>query len=100
MRACRFSSARPSGVPANMPTSALRYASNVSAIPTVSRRTFSRSAQSIASSMLSGLEIADGIASARTASGPSASAAIVAVSAESIPPERPSTASVNPFLRT
>ncbi len=39
------------------------------------------------------------MARARTASGPSASAARVAVSDESIPPESPTTTSVKPFFR-
>ncbi len=40
----------------------------------------------------------DGIETPRTFSGPSASAAITAVSAESIPPLSPSTADWNPHL--
>ena len=42
----------------------------------------------------------EGIETQWTRSGPSASAARAATSAESIPPERPSTTSPKPFLRT
>jgi hypothetical protein len=44
-------------------------------------------------------ENSDGIVTPSTAPGPSASAAIAAVSAESIPPDSPTTIFVNPFLR-
>ncbi len=60
----------------------------------------SRRATSVASSRLSGEEYLEGIARARTAAGPRASAATTATSAESIPPESPSTTSPNPFLPT
>ena len=69
-------------------------------IGTVSMRMPSASAHASASSRLSGEENGDGIATARTASAPSASTARVAVNAESIPPDSPSTTSPNPFLRT
>ena len=58
-----------------------------------------REATVLASSRLSGDEYREGIATARTAAGPSASAASTATKAESIPPESPSTTSSNPFLR-
>ncbi len=67
---------------------------------TVSIRMPSRFAQSTASSTLSGEECMEGIASARTASAPSASTASVATSAESMPPDIPMTTSVKPFLCT
>ena len=41
-----------------------------------------------------------GMSTTWTASGPSASAAIVATSAESIPPDRPRMTERKPFLRT
>ena len=100
MRACRFSSATSSSVPANRSASVRRYASNTSVIGTMSIRAPSRRAHSSASSVLSGDEYTDGIASRRTAPGPRASAASVATSAESIPPDMPTTTSRNPFLRT
>ena len=100
MRACRFSSATPSSVPANRSASVRRYASKTSSIGTMSIRVPSRAAQSRASSTLAGDEYGDGIASRRTASGPSASVASVATSAESIPPDIPMTTSRNPFFRT
>ena len=46
------------------------------------------------------LEYGDGIRTPRTFGAPTASAAMAAVSAESIPPERPSTTRVKPHLRT
>jgi hypothetical protein len=52
-----------------------------------------------ASSRDSGLENSDGIATPKTLSAPTASAAITAVREESIPPDRPITALRNPFLR-
>ena len=45
-------------------------------------------------------EYRDGIETQCTCSGESASTAIAAVSAESMPPERPMTISANPFFRT
>ena len=41
-----------------------------------------------------------GMVTPHTASGPRASAAMAAVSAESMPPDRPSTTCEKPFLRT
>ena len=52
-----------------------------------------------ASSMLPRLENGDGIRTPSTWSAPSASAAMAAVSAESMPPESPSTARAKPHLR-
>ena len=72
--------------------------SNTSSMGTASRRMPAGVGDSPASSMLPGDEYGDGIASARTGSGPSASAASVATSAESMPPESPSTTSRNPFF--
>ena len=56
-------------------------------------------ASSFASSSDSELEISDGIAIPTTFSAPIASAAITAVSDESIPPESPMTTLANPFFR-
>ena len=58
-----------------------------------------RSASSRASSRFSAAVNRDGIETAVTAPGPRASAATVRARAESIPPERPSTAWRNRFLR-
>ena len=44
------------------------------------------------------LEYRDGMATPWTCSGPTASTATAATSEESIPPDRPMTASLNPFL--
>ncbi len=60
----------------------------------------SASAQAFASSRLSVLVYFDGIITHQTLSGPSASAAIAAVIAESMPPDMPSTTPGNLFLRT
>ena len=49
--------------------------------------------------MLPRLENGDGISTPSTCSAPSASAAMAAVSAESMPPDRPSTALAKPHLR-
>ena len=53
-----------------------------------------------ASAWVASLEWGDGITTQVTAAGPSASEAISATSAESMPPESPSSTRVNPFLRT
>ena len=100
IRAWRFSSATPSRRSGEQIGERLAYASKISSIATVSSRIPRRSATSIASVTDPGLEYGDGIARARTASGPRASAASVATSAESIPPESPSVTSRKPFLRT
>ena len=84
----------------NDSASARRYASKTSSIVIVSSRIPRRSVTSIASVTEAGLEYGEGIARARTASGPRASAASVATSAESIPPESPSVTSRKPFFRT
>jgi hypothetical protein len=55
-------------------------------------------ARSSASSIDPVLEYRDGIDRACTWSAPSASVAIVATKAESMPPESPTTTSVNPFF--
>ncbi len=59
-----------------------------------------RLASSAASSTDPADEWIDGIATVCTCSAPRASTAIAATSAESMPPDRPSTTEVNPFLRT
>jgi hypothetical protein len=58
----------------------------------------SRPASSLASRRLPSEEYGPGIATPVTPRAPSASTASVAVTAESIPPERPSTALENPHL--
>jgi hypothetical protein len=58
------------------------------------------SATSRASACVSPDEKRDGIETQTTCSRPSASAASAAVSAESMPPETPSTTSAKPFFST
>ena len=60
----------------------------------------SRSATSCASSMLTWPVNGDGSRTPSTRSGPSASTPTAALSAESTPPESPSTIPGNPFLST
>ena len=81
------------------------YAQNASAtaacappMPTVSRRQPRARAHCPASSSEWSLVKADGSITQRTFSGPSASAAIAATIAESMPPDRPSNAFLNPVL--
>ena len=50
--------------------------------------------------MLPALENGDGMRTPSTHSGPNASAAMAAVSAESMPPESPSSTRAKPHLRT
>ena len=56
-------------------------------------------ARSSESSTLPWLEYGDGIITPSTFSGPTASAAIAAVRAESMPPDRPSSTVEKPHLR-
>ena len=56
-------------------------------------------ANSTESSMLPWLEYREGIITPSTFSGPMASAAMAAVNAESMPPERPSSTFLNPVFR-
>ena len=70
-----------------------------SAIGSVSVRMPRRSASASASSTLPWLENGDGISTPSTCSRPSASAATTAVSAESMPPDSPSSTSRKPHLR-
>jgi hypothetical protein len=53
-----------------------------------------------ASPWVSSLECGDGITTQVSCSGPTASAASSATSAESIPPDSPTTTRAKPFLRT
>ncbi len=100
MRACRFSSASPGSAPPNGAASMSRNASWAGSIGTVSVRMPRLPASSSASVTLPSLENRDGMSTPVTCSGPSASAAIVATSDESMPPEIATNTSCNPFLRT
>ena len=75
-------------------------ASTIPEISTVSDRTPVRSITSCAWASDSGDEVRYGIRTARTFSGPSASAARKQVRAESIPPDRPSTTRSIPIRPT
>ena len=100
MRAWMFSSVTSRTVPANASwsvSSIARIAGSIGSVR-VSMPRFRASASE--SSMLPQLEYGDGISTPRTRAGPMASAATAAVSAESTPPESPSTALVKPHLRT
>ncbi len=100
IRACRFSSARPGSVPANVGASRSRKAEWASSIGTVTVRMPRFAANASESVTLPSLENRDGMSTPTTRSGPSASTAIAATSDESMPPESPMSTSVNPFLRT
>ena len=95
MRAWRFSAASPSS-----PPNASWYAATTASIG-ISRKSTPRfSLTSRASSRVASDEKRDGIETVCTRSAPSASAAIAAVSAESIPPEIEMTTSWKPFFST
>ncbi len=95
-----FSSVVSGLVPANWSASISPIAPTPGAILMLSYFTPSASAQALASSRLSEDVYFDGIITHQTRSGPSASTAIAAVSALSIPPDMPSTTPGNLFLLT
>jgi hypothetical protein len=100
MRACKFSSvmsrSRSSKTSASMRSKACIGSSIRRSISSVRRvRAIVR-----ASSWVSLEEYGDGMTTHVTRSGPSASTAISATSAESIPPERPNTTRSKPFFST
>ncbi len=99
MRAWMFSSVTSRAVPANASASVRSIASMASSMGSVSVRMPRLAASCSESSMLPRLEKGDGIRTPSTWSAPSASTAMAAVSAESIPPESPSTAREKPHLR-
>jgi hypothetical protein len=95
-----FSSVRSGCRPAN---ASLRAESNASTTAPIgiSRNEQPRlSASRRASVRVASDEYRDGIETQCTRSGPSASAASAAVTAESIPPETPTRTSLKPFLST
>ena len=98
MRAWRFSSVTSGLRPAKSGASAVRYAWKIGSMATAWNRTPSRFASVSASSLLIDAVYRDGIAMVVTFCAPSARAASTAVSAESIPPESPSTALLNPVF--
>jgi hypothetical protein len=93
-----FSSAIPGAVPAKCGASASVTAACGPPMGTVSSAIPSRAATSAASSSDVAEVKRDGSITPRTASGPSASAAIAATSAESTPPDRPSSTRRMPDL--
>ncbi len=100
IRACRFSSASPGSVPANVGASMSRNAAWAPSIGTVIVRIPRLAASSSASVTLPSLEKRDGMSTPTTWLGPSASTAIAATSDESMPPDNPMSTSVKPFFRT
>lgn len=76
------------------------YASNIGAIDTVRKFRPVRRASSAASSRECCEEYRLGIETQCTFAAPTASQAIAATSAESIPPDRPISTERKPFLRT
>ena len=98
-RACRFSAGSPvPGNPAGV--SSLPNASTIAAIGIVSACRPCRFTRSSASVTECSEEYRLGISTTCTRDGPMASAAIVAVSAESIPPDSARITERKPFLRT
>ena len=93
-----FSSVVSSSSPSKMPPSCDLSCSNTGSIGTTSYRMPSALARPSASSRLPCDEYCDGMATPRTFSGPSASTATAAVTAESIPPLNPMTADAKPHL--
>ena len=93
-RACRFSTERP--VSATDPS----HAWTIGVIGISDQCSPCRFARSSASVRECALDHSLGRLTTWTASGPSASQASVATSAESMPPDSPSTTDVKPFLRT
>ena len=99
MRACRFSSVTSGFRPRKIGSSAARYAEKIDSIGTVWKWMPRRWARTAASSLLIPAVYREGMAMPVTLPGPRARAASTAVSAESIPPERPMTAERKPVLR-
>ena len=94
IRDCRFSAASPAR------SSSASKLSTIGAIGTVLACSSCRLARSSASPTECPEEYLLGISTTCTCSGPSASAAMVATSAESIPPDRPRITERKPFFRT
>lgn len=90
----RFSSASP------VSSSDAMYVSNIGPIGTVRKLRPVRRASSAASPLECSEEYFDGIDTPYTFCAPSASHAIAATSAESIPPERPMSTDRKPFFAT
>jgi hypothetical protein len=98
--ACRFSSVRSGSRPANSSRSDAVNSSKIGSIE-ISRKSLRRlSASRRASECVSSEVKRDGIETQCTLPGPRASAASAAVTAESIPPDTPTTTSVKPFFCT
>ncbi len=93
-RAWRFSSASPVSPNASI------YASNIGSIGTVRKCSPVRRASSAASLFECSEEYFDGIDTPYTCSAPSASQAMAATSAESMPPDRPISTERKPFFST
>ena len=98
IRAWMFSSATSLGRSAKSGLRAASQAPTAPAIPIVSKPMPRLRASVCASSRECCEEMIDGREMPRTLEGPKASAAITATSAESIPPERATSAFLNPLL--
>ena len=94
IRDCRFSAASP------VSSSSASNASTMAAMGTTAACSPCRLTRSSASPTECSEEYRLGISTTCTCSGPSASVAMVATSAESIPPDRPRITERNPFFRT
>jgi hypothetical protein len=94
-----FSSVTSRSVPLNAPLNVPSMASIARSMGSVRVSIPRLRANDSASSMLPRLEKGEGIKTPSTFDGPSASTAIAAVNAESIPPDRPSTTREKPHLR-
>ena len=99
-RACRFSSVTSGARPAKSGGQGLLEPVDHAADLDHLEPDAQRLGQGLRSSEAIGLEWTEGIATPVTRSGPSASAATAAVSAESMPPDRPITTPGKPFLST
>ena len=99
IRDWRFSSVSPVGTPPRSGPRSWAKAVWAGSMGTVTRSMPSRAARASASVTEPPLEYRDGMATPWTWSAPTASTATAATREESIPPDRPMTASVKPFLR-
>ena len=100
IRAWRFSSATSDEASPKSGARLSRNAVNTGSIGTTSKRHPRFSARALESVSEPSDEYRDGMVMPCTRSGPSASTAMEATSAESIPPDSPTTTSENPFLWT
>ena len=98
----RIDGSRPTGASTHLTLADGERAilTSLGSIGTVTVRMPRLAASTSESVTLPSLEKRDGISTPTTRSGPSASTAIAATSEESMPPERPISTSVKPFLRT